>query len=207
MTAPDWITAAIVISSMLYLTFVLTVPEWMASLRKGEGVSLLPEREGHKRPMWVQFAIMMLGVAISIPLFYYLWTPLFNIPKTSSQILGGIGLIIYIAGFGFMMWARRTLGRHWGISTSLQAKLHADHELIQSGPYAFIRHPMYFGAWVFMFGLLLSYPKWVILILFISLVASLSMRARREETVLAERFGERWEEYKDRTRFILPYIF
>ena len=111
MTALDWITAAIVIGSMFYLTFVLTVPQWMASLHKGEGVSLLPERAGQKRPIWIQIAMMLFGVAISIPLFYYLWTPLFDIPKTSSQILGVIGLIIYIAGFGFMMWARRTLGR------------------------------------------------------------------------------------------------
>ena len=207
MTALDWITAALVIVSMLYLTFVLTVPQWMVSLRKGEGVSLLPEREGQQRPMWVQIAMMMLGLAISIPLFYYLWTPLFDIPETSSQILGIVGLIIYIAGFGFLMWARRTLGRHWGISTSLQAKLHSDHELIQSKPYAFVRHPMYFGAWVMMLGLLLSYPKWVILILFISMVASLSMRARKEEAVLAERFGKQWEIYKDRTKFIIPWLF
>jgi protein-S-isoprenylcysteine O-methyltransferase len=192
---------------MLYLTFVLTIPQWMVSLRKGEGVSLLPERGGQERPMWVQIAMMILGIAISIPLFYYLWTPIIIFSQTSSQILGVVGLIIYIAGFGFLMWARRTLGRHWGISTSLQAKLHSNHELIQSGPYTIVRHPMYFGAWVMMFGLLLSYPKWVILILYISMVASLSMRARREEAVLAERFGEKWLEYKEQTSFLIPYLY
>jgi len=124
-----------------------------------------------------------------------------------AQILSVLGLTIYIVGMSFMLWARRTLGKNWGLSTSLQAKLRDDHELVRSGPYAFVRHPMYFGAWAFMFGLLLLYPKWVMLIFTVSMLASLSMRARREEIALAERFGDVWAKYKKRTKFIIPFIY
>jgi protein-S-isoprenylcysteine O-methyltransferase len=115
--------------------------------------------------------------------------------------------MIYVLGMGFVLWARHTLGKNWGISTSKQVKLHNDHELIQTGPYAIVRHPIYFGAWVFMLGLLLLYPMWVILILAVSMVASFSMRAGREETALAQRFGDAWVQYKKRTKRIIPFIY
>jgi protein-S-isoprenylcysteine O-methyltransferase Ste14 len=207
MSTFDWIAACIVIISLLYLTFVLTVPEWMAALRKGQAVSLLPERKGGKRPVWIQVAILILGLLLCVPLFYYGWVRLVQLAPATKQITSVLGLVIYMLGMSFLFWARRTLGKNWGISTSLQAKLHDDHELIQSGPYALVRHPIYFGAWVFMLGLLLLYPMWVILILAISMVASFSMRAQREETVLEERFGNAWVEYRKRTKRIIPFIY
>ena len=200
----DWIAAGIVIVSMIYISFALTVADWLVALRKGQAVSLLPERGGRKYPLWMQIALMVVGLLICIPLFYYGWVPLFKIAGNTKTILKVVGLIIYLAGFGFTLWARRTLGKYWGLSTSLDVKLFDEHQLIQSGPYAFVRHPMYFGAWIFMFGLLLLYPTWTILILLVSMLTAFSGRARREEVALAERFGDSWVEYKQRTWFIIP---
>jgi protein-S-isoprenylcysteine O-methyltransferase Ste14 len=207
MSTFDWIAACIVVISVLYLTFALTIPEWMAALQKGQAVSLLPERKGGKRPLWIQVAILILGLLLCVPLFYYGWVPLINLSPATRQLASVLGLLIYVLGMSFLLWARRTLGKNWGISTSLQAKLHNDHELIQDGPYALVRHPIYFGAWVFMLGLLLLYPVWVILILAVSMVASFSMRAQREETVLEERFGNAWLEYRKRTKRFIPFIY
>ena len=203
----DWIAAGIVIVSMIYISFALTVADWLVALRKGQAVSLLPERGGRKYPLWMQIALMVVGLLICIPLFYYGWVPLFKIAGNARTILKVVGLIIYLAGFGFTLWARRTLGKYWGLSTSLDVKLFDEHQLIQSGPYAFVRHPMYFGAWIFMFGLLLLYPTWTILILLVSMLTAFSGRARREEVALAERFGDSWVEYKQRTWFIIPLIY
>jgi protein-S-isoprenylcysteine O-methyltransferase Ste14 len=207
MSVFNWIAAVIVISSMAYLTFVLTVPEWLDAYKKGKAVSLLPERKGARWPIWAQVAMMLMGLALCFPLFYYLWIPFANLPAYLSQIFAAVGIFIYLSGFGFMLWARRSLGRNWGVSTSLEANLRDEHELIQSGPYAIVRHPMYFGAWVFMLGLLLLYSKWVILVLTISMLASFSMRARREEAALAERFGQTWLEYKKRTKSLIPFLY
>ena len=203
MSAFDWIVVFIVVIPFVYI-IVITLSEWFSALRKGQAVTLLPERKGGPWSLWTQLAMVILGLFICVPLFYYLWIPLFDLPANTSQLLGILGLSVYIIGMAFMFWARRTLGKNWGISTSMQVKLHDDHELVQSGPYAFLRHPMYFGAWVFMFGLLMLYPKWVILVLTTSMLASLSMRARREEAALAERFGNAWTEYKQRTKFLIP---
>jgi protein-S-isoprenylcysteine O-methyltransferase Ste14 len=88
----------------------------------------------------------------------------------------------------------------------LQVKLREEHELVRTGPYALVRHPMYFGALVLAIGAALVYPYWAVVILAVSMMFSLTMRARREEAALAERFGAAWEEHRQRTRFIIPYL-
>ena len=207
MFAFDWIVAGVVVIGVFYITFVLTVPEWLAAVQKGQAVTLLPARKGGNLPFWAQVFMLLLGIAFCIPLFYYGWIPLITISTSATRILDITGLMLFLAGLGFTLWARRTLGKYWGISSSLNVKLLDDHQIVQSGPYAFVRHPMYFGAWVFMFGLLLVYPTWAILILFVSMLASFIGRARREEITLADRFGSAWVEYKKRTKMIVPFIF
>ena len=207
MTIFDWIAAAIVILSLIYVSFVLTLAEWLSARRKGQAVSLLPERSGQTRPLWTQVGMIILGLVICIPYFYYLWIPLTVFPAGVARLLSVSGLILYLAGIVFILWARRTLGKYWGISTSRQVKLLDDHQLIQNGPYAFVRHPMYSGWWAAMLGLVLLYPVWAVFLLFIFSVLSFYARARREESALSERFGEAWLEYKKRTKFILPFLY
>jgi len=207
MSAFDWIVAGIVVIGVFYVSFVLTVREWLAAVQKGQAVTLLPARKGGNWPLWAQVILLIVGIALCIPLFYYGWVPLISISTNTARILDIIGLIVYLAGLGFTLWARRTLGKYWGLSTSTNVKLLDDHQIVQSGPYAFVRHPMYFGAWTFMFGLLLVYPTWAILILLVSMLASFSGRARREEIALAERFGTAWAEYKKRTKLIIPFVY
>ena len=207
MTIFDWIVAAFVILSVIYLSFVLTLAEWLSALRKGQAVTLLPERKGQKQPLWVQVGIVLLGLVICIPFFYYLWIPLVVFPAGLAWILPIPGLIIYIMGIVFVLWARRTLGKNWGLSTSRQVKLLDDHQLIQDGPYAFVRHPMYSGWWAAMLGLTLLYPVWAVFLMFLFSVISFFGRARREEAALEERFGAAWMEYKKRTKFIIPFLY
>ena len=207
MTIFDWIAAAIVILSVIYLSFVLTLAEWLSALRKGQAVTLLPERNGQKRPLWTQVGMVLLGLVICIPFFYYLWIPLRVFPAGIARLLAVSGLIIYLVGIVFVLWARRTLGKYWGISTSRQVKLLEDHQLIQDGPYAFVRHPMYSGWWAAMLGLTLLYPFWAVFLIFLFSVISFFGRARREEAALSERFGEAWLNYKKRTKFIIPFLY
>jgi protein-S-isoprenylcysteine O-methyltransferase Ste14 len=208
MTTFDWIAAVIVIITLLYLSFVLTLREWLIALRRGEAVGLLPERGGRQWPMGAQVGMVVLGLLLCAVMFYFLWIPLpFNWSKEAEALLALVGLTIYMAGCALVLRARRALGRMWGISTTQQVKLLDDHRLIQSGPYAYVRHPMYLGWWVAMFGLTLLYPVWMILLLFIFSVVSFIGRARREEKVLAERFGDQWTEYTKHTKRLIPFIY
>ena len=203
----DWIAASIVIVTLIYISFVLTLADWFAGLRKGRAVTLLPERGGRKWPLWTQVLMIILGMGLCIPLFYFGWIPLFHVPSNAALTLGVIGLLLYLAGLIFVLWARRTLGKYWGLSTSTNVKLLDDHHLIQRGPFKYVRHPMYFGWWAAMLGLTLLYPVWAVFILFFSTLISFIGRAHREEAALAERFGNSWVEYKKRTKFIIPFIY
>ncbi len=207
MTVFDWIVAIVVIVSLVYVSFVLTLADWFSALRKGQAVTLLPERRGRTWPLWTQAGIVLLGLVLCIVMAYFLWIPVLVLPAGSAFILEIVGLVLYLAGCAFMLWARRTLGRMWGISTSRDVKLLDDHQLIQSGPFAFVRNPMYFGWWVAMFGLLLIYPVWMVLLLLVFSVFAFIGRARREDAALAERFGNAWTEYKRRTKFLIPFIY
>ena len=201
------IANAIVILSLVYVSFVLTLADWLAALRKGQAVSLLPERNGRKYPFWAQVSLVVLGLAVCAAMIYFLWIPLFSLSIQTSYLLDVLGLILYAAGCLFMLWARRTLGKMWGISTSQQVKLFDDHQIIQSGPYAFVRNPMYFGWAVAMFGLILLYPVWMVLLMFLLSMVTFIGRAHREDAALAGRFGEAWTEYKKRTKFLVPFIY
>jgi protein-S-isoprenylcysteine O-methyltransferase Ste14 len=203
----ELITNVIVIVSLVYISFVLTLADWLAALRKGQAVSLLPERNGRKYPFWAQVGLVVLGLGIFAAMAYFLWIPLFTLSIQVSFLMDLLGLSLYAVGCVFMLWARRTLGKMWGISTSRQVKLFDDHQIIQSGPYAFVRNPMYFGWWVAMFGLVLLYPVWMVLLIFLFSMVAFIGRAHREDAALAARFGEAWTEYKKRTKFLVPFIY
>ena len=103
-----------------------------------------------------------------------------------------------------MFWARWVLGVMYGVSTTSAAPLKAEHRLIEQGPYAFVRYPMYLGYWLMLTGVMLVYRTWTPLILLTMTLASFSHRAQREEIALAERFGEKWKAYADSTLMFLP---
>lgn len=99
--------------------------------------------------------------------------------------------------------ATRRLGKQW----RMQAALSQDHELIQSGPYAFVRNPIYAS----MFGLLLAIGaalSWWPLFLagVISFVIGTEIRIRAEERLLAERFGDSFKAYKARVPAYIPFL-
>ncbi len=207
MNAVDWIIAGFVLITLVYVSFVLTLRDWLRALSKGEAVTLLPERGGRKWPIWTQVVLMVIGLAICVPFFHYLWIPLLAISSPLTGVFKLLGIGLYGAGLALVLWARHTLGRNWGISTSTQVKLRDEHQLVDSGPYARLRHPMYSGWWLSMLGLDLIYPVWAVFLMLVFSVISFASRARREEKVLAERFGEAWTDYRKRTWRLIPWIY
>ena len=113
-------------------------------------------------------------------------------------------IIIFLIGLFLALWARWVLGTMYGVSTGSSAPLQEKHRLIQRGPYALIRHPMYLGYWLVMFGVLLTYRTWTPLLLLIMTVPSFHRRARREEISLEEMFGEEYQAYVKNVPMFLP---
>jgi protein-S-isoprenylcysteine O-methyltransferase Ste14 len=110
--------------------------------------------------------------------------------------------LIVLAGGAFTVWARVTLGRNW----SAEVTFKQDHELIESGPYALVRHPIYTGLIVMALGTAINYGRAVGFALLISLCGGLWWKARQEEQVMSSHFPTAYAEYKARVHAIIPFL-
>ena len=144
--------------------------------------------------------------ALFFGLCYFGWIPL---PWTvSPQIRAGMlvaGSLLYFPGMSFVLWGRLVLGKNYFVSTGFGAQLFAGHQLVTSGPFAIVRHPMYTGLILATLGSLLIYPTWTNL-LFACFAPMITVRARREETALSAEFGEEWQEYCNRVPAFIPRL-
>lgn len=117
-----------------------------------------------------------------------------------SEGIRVVGVILIVAGLGFSVWARRHLGKFW----SGRVTLKEGHELIQSGPYARVRHPIYSGIALALVGTALFSGQWRALLGAAIIIVGHWQKSRREEALLASQFGSSYEEYRKRTGSLLP---
>jgi protein-S-isoprenylcysteine O-methyltransferase Ste14 len=145
--------------------------------------------------------------AASLGILGALWRPLpLPLPAWARAIALPIGASLYFAGLALMGWGRWHLGSMYNLSTSLGAQLYADHRLVTSGPFAWVRHPMYLGGVLAEVGAMLVYRTWTTLAIALD-IPSLLRRAVREEEALSAEFGGQWAEYRQRVPYrILPGI-
>lgn len=159
-------------------------------------------RAGWLRSWWFYLASSLFFFGIA----YWGWKPLpLTVPPSIEIVLLIVGSLLYFPGMLFLLWARLTLGKNYFVSTGFGAQLFKDHQLITSGPYAIVRHPMYAGLILAAFGALLIYMTWttVYFVLFASLMF---VRARREEAALSAEFGEQWRGYCRRVPMFIPHF-
>lgn len=120
-------------------------------------------------------------------------------PGPAGQWLG-VGLCL--VGFGFAFWARVHIGRNWGMPMSLRQ----GHELVTSGPYAYVRHPIYTGIMLAMIGSALSIGVlW--LLLFALYFVYFIFSARTEEKMMVAQFPGAYPAYRRRTKMLIPFVF
>jgi protein-S-isoprenylcysteine O-methyltransferase Ste14 len=112
------------------------------------------------------------------------------------------GAAITCVGLAFSIWARQHIGRYWSSSVSIRA----DHQLIRTGPYSCIRHPIYTGILLALAGTALADGHYGMLVAFVIVVAGLSWKALSEENLLRREFGPAFEEHKRATGFFLPRL-
>jgi protein-S-isoprenylcysteine O-methyltransferase Ste14 len=112
------------------------------------------------------------------------------------------GAALAVAGVGFAIWARVHLGRNW----SGEVTIRQDHELIRTGPYARLRHPIYTGLLLALAGTVIAVGKYRALVAFAIFLIGWTWKARREEAFLVQEFGARFEEHKKHTGFFLPRV-
>ena len=113
-----------------------------------------------------------------------------------------IGLALFVVGLGFAIWARVHIGRNWG--TPMTQK--DDPELVTSGPYRLVRHPIYSGIIVAGIGTAVALSWFWLAPVGLAGVYFL-YSARVEERFLAEQFPDSYPAYERSTRMLVPFVF
>lgn len=143
------------------------------------------------------FAIMLLLQLLRIFSFDL---PVFDIVKESMV---GIGLIIFWAAAAIAIWARQTLGLNWAHAADYQVM--KKQELVTSGPYRVVRHPIYTAFLLMFIGIELVVASWLIVLTF-PLLWFFVWQAKKEELLLTRSFGQAYRDYARRTGMLLPRI-
>jgi protein-S-isoprenylcysteine O-methyltransferase Ste14 len=124
-----------------------------------------------------------------------------NNDVNSDPWLAGLGLVLFMAGLGFAIWARLHIGRNWGTPMSQKD----DPEMVTSGPYQLVRHPIYSGVMVAGVGTAVALSwSWLIAVALAAVYFIYS--ATIEERNLTEQFPDTYPLYRRSTKMLVPWI-
>jgi protein-S-isoprenylcysteine O-methyltransferase Ste14 len=115
--------------------------------------------------------------------------------------LGAIGAALFACGIVLAVWARLHLGRNWGMPMTQRA----EPELVTSGPYRFVRHPIYSGLLLAMLGTALV-NNLIGLIVVAVLIPYFYYSGTVEERNLATTFPKTYPEYRSKTKMLIPFL-
>jgi protein-S-isoprenylcysteine O-methyltransferase Ste14 len=118
-----------------------------------------------------------------------------------SPVLGAIGTVIFAVGIALAVWARVHLGRNWGMPMTQKA----EPELVTSGPYRLVRHPIYTGLLAGLLGTALV-TNLIGLILVAILGGYFYYSASVEERNLTATFPTAYPAYRASTKMLIPFV-
>ncbi len=121
---------------------------------------------------------------------------------TKDPWLQGIGLALFLLGLALAIWARLYLGRNWGMPMTQKV----DPELVTTGPYRSVRHPIYSGIILAMIGTTIAVSLyWVVAVVVVG--GYFVYSAVTEERLMAALFPNSYPAYKRSTKMLIPFIF
>lgn len=120
-------------------------------------------------------------------------------PTPSSEWLGAT---VVLLGLVVTIWARLTLGSNWSGAVAFKQ----DHELIERGPYRYVRHPIYTGLLLMALGTAVLQARIASFVFFAILLVGLWFKLRAEEELLTRHFPEAYARYRERVRGLIPFV-
>jgi protein-S-isoprenylcysteine O-methyltransferase len=183
------------ITGILWICFAIY---WFAKARN-------TKKTVEKRSIFTRL-IAVFAVYITAIVIYGQWFPIRSLTYRilpDEDAIGILGVAICAAGIGFAIWARVILGRNWSGTVTIKE----DHELIQRGPYAIVRNPMYTGILFGFLGSAIVKGTPSAFLTEIILMLGLILKIGTEEDILTKHFGDTYLDYKKRVKRLIPFIY
>jgi protein-S-isoprenylcysteine O-methyltransferase Ste14 len=140
-------------------------------------------------------ALLLWAPSVPVPLLGGRFLPLAAWPFWTGAATTALGLL-------FAVWARHHIGSNWsGIVTIKQ-----DHELVTSGPYALVRHPIYAGLMLAFVGSATARAEWRGILAVAIALWALWRKLRLEEQWMRKQFGEAYQIYSSRVAALVPFV-
>ncbi|MBS0247465.1 MAG: isoprenylcysteine carboxylmethyltransferase family protein [Proteobacteria bacterium] len=149
---------------------------------------------------WLHGVPILIGAAIMT--FPTLLPPPFEIRQFKEfETVYWLCAVIVALGLGFACYARVALGRNWSASVTLKR----EHELVVTGAYRYVRHPIYAGILFALLGSAIETAAWRGIIGFAAIVLAIIYKYKTEERALVRKFGADYEWYRDQVPALIPF--
>jgi protein-S-isoprenylcysteine O-methyltransferase Ste14 len=176
---------------LLWLAWVLY---WWVSSKRAKTVrrrESFGSRAAHLGPLAIA-AFLLAAPALPFDLRF--------MPPGPGADWAGVAIVAF--GLGFSVWARVVLGGNWSATVTLKQ----DHEMVRTGPYRYLRHPIYTGLLLALAGSALALGEWRGVLAVAIAAAALWRKLRLEERWLTEEFGSHYAEYRRATWALIPFV-
>jgi protein-S-isoprenylcysteine O-methyltransferase Ste14 len=187
----------IVQSIAIIVPWLAWLAYWIAT---AQAVKTTARKEARQARTWQSIPLIVGGALVILP------DPAASALQPDWSHLGAMqfgGLAILVAGLLFSVWARVHLGTNWSVSVTLKE----GHELIRSGPYALVRHPIYTGCLIALAGSATIGATWRGALGVVLIFASLAFKVRVEESWLTGHFGDAYARYRREVCALIPGIY
>lgn len=141
------------------------------------------------------FCILFAAITFSVPAMRERLWP-------SQPLFDWTMVVLCAAGFSFCWWARLHLGRLWAGGVIVRE----GHRVVDTGPYAVVRHPIYSGAFVGIIAYSAIRARLADVVFVAALVAFFALKARIEEGFLRQHFGAGYDDYRARVPMLVPRL-
>jgi protein-S-isoprenylcysteine O-methyltransferase Ste14 len=186
------------VQAAILIAWVLPAPSFIRGRSKsGKQVT--------RRDSMSRLGIVIQGIAFGLSWMGPWWMFASRSP-VMHPALGLTAVLLAYGGSVLAIYSVRTLGREW----SLTARITEGHRLITSGPYRFVRNPIYTAMWGLQLGTCMAFSAWwlgykIVAITAVLYYAGTVLRMSREERLLRAEFGEAFDEYVHRVPALIPW--